>query len=147
MFYIVLLIERIVHISATRCPIEMGFRSKCSICPGQVIYIEKSKLNIEDMWLIPLDRVTFVWMFYFELWSAKCVNLSTKIQWHSSNTYYLKKQKCDFSNLGINLQLTKCSFQKHNPYCDSLTHLSPPFDVFWSHICDRTTILSNWGMY
>ena len=24
-----------------------------------MIYIEKSKLNIADMWLIPLDRVTF----------------------------------------------------------------------------------------
>ena len=38
----------------------MGFGSKCSILNGQVIYIEKSKLNIADMWLIPLDRVTYV---------------------------------------------------------------------------------------
>ena len=52
-------IWRIVHISATRCLIEMGFESKCSILNGQVIYIEKSKLNIADMWLIPLDRVTY----------------------------------------------------------------------------------------
>ena len=42
-------IQRNVHISATRCPIEMGFESKCSILNGQVIYIEKSKLNIADM--------------------------------------------------------------------------------------------------
>ena len=38
----------------------MGFESKCSILNGQVIYVEKSKLNIADMWLIPLDRVTYM---------------------------------------------------------------------------------------
>ena len=38
----------------------MGFKSKCSILNGQEIYIEKSKLKIADMWLIPLDRVTFL---------------------------------------------------------------------------------------
>ena len=43
------LIQRIVHISATRCPIEMGFGSNCSILNGQVTYAEKSKLNIADM--------------------------------------------------------------------------------------------------
>ena len=48
------------HISATRCLIEMGFRSKCNMLNEQVIYIEKSKFNIADMWLIPIDRVTFV---------------------------------------------------------------------------------------
>ena len=36
----------------------MGFGSKCSSLSGQAIYIEKSKFNIADMWLIPLDRVT-----------------------------------------------------------------------------------------
>ena len=51
--------QRNIHISATRCPIEMEFRSKCSILNGQVIYIEKSKLNIADMWLIPPDCVTY----------------------------------------------------------------------------------------
>ena len=59
MFYIVFDFQIIVHITATRCPIEIEFRSKCSILSGQVIYIEKSKLNIADMWLIPLDRVTY----------------------------------------------------------------------------------------
>ena len=43
----------------------MGFGSKCSILNGKVIYIEKSKLNIADMWLIPLDHVTF-WFSYVE---------------------------------------------------------------------------------
>ena len=43
------LIQRIVHISATRCPIETGFVSNCSILNGLVIYIEISKLNIADM--------------------------------------------------------------------------------------------------
>ena len=72
-------IWRIVHISATRCPIEMGFGSKCSILNGQVICIEKSKLNIADMWLIPLDRVTYMFflssykvlsslLLYFSWW-------------------------------------------------------------------------------
>ena len=56
-------IWRIVHISATRCLIEMGFGSKCSILNGQVIDIEKSELNIADMWLIPLDRVTYMYIF------------------------------------------------------------------------------------
>ena len=43
------LIHRIGHISAARCLIEIGFGSKCSIFIGQVIYTEKSKLNIADM--------------------------------------------------------------------------------------------------
>ena len=38
----------------------MGFESRCSILNGQMIYIEKAKLKIADMWLIPLDRVTNV---------------------------------------------------------------------------------------
>ena len=33
---------------------------KSSILNGQVTKIEKSKLNIADMWLIPLNRVTFM---------------------------------------------------------------------------------------
>ena len=49
-----------VHISATKCLIEMGFGSKCSILNGQVIYVEKSKLNIAAMLLIPLERVTYI---------------------------------------------------------------------------------------
>ena len=59
-------LKRIVHISATRCSIEMGFESRCSILNRQVIYIEKAKLKIADMWLIPLDRVTYLfWLMYF----------------------------------------------------------------------------------
>ena len=38
----------------------MGFWSKCSSLNGQKTYIEKSKLNIADMGLIPLDRITNV---------------------------------------------------------------------------------------
>ena len=37
----------------------MGFESKCSIFHELVINVENSKLNIADMWLIPLDRVTY----------------------------------------------------------------------------------------
>ena len=54
------LIQRIVHTSAIRCSIEMGFWSKCGISNGQVTYVENSKLNIAEMWLIPLDRAT-IW--------------------------------------------------------------------------------------
>ena len=36
-----------------------GFESKCNVLNGQVDYIEKLKLNIADMWIIPLDLVTF----------------------------------------------------------------------------------------
>ena len=43
----------------------MGFGSKWSILNGQLIYIEKSKLNIADMWLIPLDRVTYVYVYVY----------------------------------------------------------------------------------
>ena len=49
-----------VHISATKCLIEMEFGSKCNILNGQVIYVKNSKLNIADMWLIPFDRVTYL---------------------------------------------------------------------------------------
>ena len=42
-------IHRIVHISTTRCPIEMAFGSKCGILNEQVIHIEKSKLNIANV--------------------------------------------------------------------------------------------------
>ena len=51
-------LQRILHIFTTTYPIEMEFGSKCSIFTGLVIYIEKSILNIADMRLIPLDRVT-----------------------------------------------------------------------------------------
>ena len=60
MYYIVFAPQRIGHISATKYPIEMQFGSNCSILNGQVTYIEKSKLNITNMLLIPLDRVTYV---------------------------------------------------------------------------------------
>ena len=54
-----------VHISATRCLIEMLFGSKCSILNGQTIYIEKSKFNIANMWLIPIYCVTYVWVIFW----------------------------------------------------------------------------------
>ena len=50
--------HRIIHISSTKCLIQMGFGLKCSNSNGKVIYTEKSKLNIADMWLILLDCVT-----------------------------------------------------------------------------------------
>ena len=31
-----------VHISATRCPVKMGFGLKCSTLNGKVIYVENS---------------------------------------------------------------------------------------------------------
>ena len=62
MFYIAFEFTEMFNISATRCPIEMGLGSKCGILNGQVVYIHKAKLKIADMWLIPLDRVTFVFI-------------------------------------------------------------------------------------
>ena len=53
-------IQRFAHISGTRSRIVMGFGSKCRSLNGQVDYIEISKLNIADMRLISLDRVTYV---------------------------------------------------------------------------------------
>ena len=35
------------------------FKSKCSILNGQVAYVEKSNLNIANIWLISLDCVTY----------------------------------------------------------------------------------------
>ena len=61
MFYIVFEVHRIGHISATKCQIQIKtrFGSKFSFVNGQVVYIEKPKVNIGDMWLIPLDRATY----------------------------------------------------------------------------------------
>ena len=56
-------IQRIVCISTTRCPIEIGFGSKCSILKGQVIYNEKSKLNIANMWCFPLIVSHFIYLY------------------------------------------------------------------------------------
>ena len=68
-FTLFLNFKKIVHLVATRCLIEMRFGSHCSIFKRQVIYIEKSKFNIADMWLIPLDRVTLIW----RNWESLCV--------------------------------------------------------------------------
>ena len=51
-------IQRFAHISGIRFQIVMGFGSKYRIVSGQVDYIENSKLNIADLRLISLDRVT-----------------------------------------------------------------------------------------
>ena len=52
-------IQRIVHISNTRCPIQMEVESKCNILNGQVVYFgEKKTLEIADVRFIPLDCVT-----------------------------------------------------------------------------------------
>ena len=66
MFYTVFGLQRIVFNSKTRCSIEMTFRSKCSILSVQVICFEKSKLNIEDMQLIPLDWATYICQAFYK---------------------------------------------------------------------------------
>ena len=78
--------ERIVHIARTRCLIDMGFRSKCSI-NGEVIYIEKSKLKIVDMWLISLDRVTCIIAVEWRVhkvwtWNQCCRSWDWFPDWH-----------------------------------------------------------------
>ena len=76
-------IQRIVHISATRSQIEMGFGSKCSIFNGQVIYIQNLKFNIADMWLIPLDRVMpkKLWQM-LENVVLQCKTFQVMFYWH-----------------------------------------------------------------
>ena len=59
MFYIVLNFKECSYLCNQMSDSD-GFGSKCSILNGQVIYIEKSKLNIADMWPISLDHVTNV---------------------------------------------------------------------------------------
>ena len=132
-------IERIVHISATRCPTEMGFGSNCSILNGQVIFIEKSKLNFADMWLIPLDRVTFLelqltqiahktlqWricVFQFHLTSWILVNMTyCTANWYCINNNYIKLQ----TRIIISIQIRKfdiCNFPCFEPIpWDSFSH-------------------------
>ena len=47
-------LQTIVIISPARCPIKTGLGSKCSIVNVQTFHIERSKLIIADMRLIPL---------------------------------------------------------------------------------------------
>ena len=53
--------QKIVHISATKYLIDMGFESKYSFLNGQLHHIIKSNLDIADKWLISLDHVTYVY--------------------------------------------------------------------------------------
>ena len=64
-------IQRITHISWTRCRIVMGYGSQCRIWYVQVDHIENSKLDIADKWLISLDHVTYLsFNHYFPIvWS------------------------------------------------------------------------------
>ena len=74
MYYIVFAHQGIGHISATKCLIEMGLRSKCSIyLYGQVTCIEKSTVNIVDMRLITRDHVTYVLIIITSLIHAFCL--------------------------------------------------------------------------
>ena len=61
----------------------MKFGSKYSSLDEQVIYIEKSKLNIDDMWLIPLDRVTYEISFKNKL---KTIQIENVLGEHRSTT-------------------------------------------------------------
>ena len=85
---------RIVHISRTRWLIEMGFRSKCSILNEQVIYIEKSKLEIADMWLIPLDRASI----YYPFKSCK-IEFIAQLSWLMINSGGLNLALFEWSNI------------------------------------------------
>ena len=85
---------RIVHISGTTCLIEMGFGSKCSILNGQVIYIEKSKSKIADIWLIPLDCVTFCLLQFPTPYCVKLNNGYHYLHFHQylRNRIYLSRK-------------------------------------------------------
>ena len=58
MFYIVFEFKKLFISLQPDVRLRWGFTSKYNILTGQVIDIEKSKLNVADMRLIPLDRVT-----------------------------------------------------------------------------------------
>ena len=60
MFYIVFEFKELFISLQPDVRLRWGLDKKKNILDEQVIYIEKSKLNIADMWLIPLDHVTNV---------------------------------------------------------------------------------------
>ena len=67
----------------------MGFGSKCSILNGQVVYIENSILKIGDMWLIPLNCVTYIYstwiqefIFFFAVFFPLSVMLFLNVHIH-----------------------------------------------------------------
>ena len=60
MFYIVLSYKDFFISLQLHVQLRWGLDQNVAFFTGQVIYTEKSKLNIADMWLIPLNRVTFV---------------------------------------------------------------------------------------
>ena len=47
--FTVLELQKLLITLQHKSPIEMGFKSKCSILNGQTVYIERSKLNIAYM--------------------------------------------------------------------------------------------------
>ena len=60
LFFIVWELQKNTPISATWCLSEMGFKSKCSILNGQVVYLKK-KIKIEYCQHVThsFDRVTY----------------------------------------------------------------------------------------
>ena len=72
----------------------MGFRSKCSILNEQVIYIEKSKLEIADMWLIPLDRASI----YYPFKSCK-IEFIAQLSWLMINSGGLNLALFEWNNI------------------------------------------------
>ena len=59
MFYIVFEFKELFISLQLDVWLTWGLDQNVAFLNGQVIYIEKSILNIVDMWLIPLDRVTY----------------------------------------------------------------------------------------
>ena len=114
-YYIVFAPQRIGHISATKCPIKMQFELKCSILNGQGTYVEKSKLNIANMWLIPLDRVTYITSYLLTLctiWAFWQSNLCISDRKKQTNLYHCKKKrKKKKRSKGLN-SFTTFSFSK-----------------------------------
>ena len=65
----------------------MGFKSKCSIENGQVVNVKKSKSNIVDMWLNPLDRVTYAFL----------VDSTKKLKKYTLSSWYVNIVATSFS--------------------------------------------------
>ena len=121
-------LQRIVHISATRCPIQMGLRSKCIILNGRVVYIVKSKLNIANMWLIPLNPVIHESFMNKTKWSQEKQTTNFIL-----DKYFLIGLCINSSQL-IQLLTNRIYFQNRT---DNLQEKPSTFEIFSSRIKDE----------
>ena len=135
-------LQRIVHISSTKCQIEMGFGSKCSILNGQVIHTDNSKLNIANMLHIPLDRVTC----RVKRWSFAKYQNSSKVGLNlcfSADSYH---QKSNFEHFSLKFTslAKKKDFKEKRRFAPQNMKLDKiPGPNYSKKICALVSLLSN----